>query len=51
MYEVVLLGFAQVSIITAVTTGSFVGSFCHSGFIPRSFDDWEIILIEKGRNK
>ena len=59
MYEVVLLGFPHVLIITAVVTGSFEGAIgiqvsFHAHFMLDrhcGIDDWEIILIDKGRNK
>ena len=60
MYEVVLLGFAHVSIITGVVTGSFCRGYSviqvsfHAHFMLGehcSITDWEIILIGKGRNK
>ena len=60
MQEVVLLGFAHVSIITAVVTGSFCKGYSviqvsfHANFMLDehcSINDWEIILIDKGRNK
>ena len=50
MQEVVLLGFAHVSIITAVVIQvSFHAHFILDGHC--GFDDWEITLIDKGRNK
>ena len=63
MQEVVLLGFAHVLIITAVVTGSFVGAILSLKFhvmlilcqmdtvFDFPIDHWEIILIDKGRNK
>ena len=59
MQEVLFLGFPHISIITAVVTGSFVGAILlfrfhftlillieHCGI-----NDWEIILVDKERNK
>ena len=60
MQEVVLLGFAHVSIITAVVTGCFVGGHSviqvsfHAHFMLNGYcgiDEQKIILIDKGRNK
>ena len=60
MSEVVLLGFAHVSIITAVVTGRFCSGHSviqvsfHAHFMLDGhcgINDWEIILIDKGCNK
>ena len=60
MQEIALLDFAHVLIITAVVTGRFVRAhsviqvlfyayFMFDGHC--GIDNWEIILIDKGRNK
>ena len=59
MQEVILLGFAPISIIAAVVTGSFIGATLSFMFhftlilcqMDTGIDSWEIILIDKVHNK